>query len=53
MPLDQSESRATARNVELNLAARRDAQSVPNPFRDGDLTLARDRYRQDWKSMGL
>src|SRR5258706_15744775 len=47
MPLDQFEARAPPRPLELDLAARGDAQGVPDPFRDGDLTLARDRYRHE------
>src|SRR5947207_174993 len=43
--LDQLESRPAAGDVELDLAAWRDAQRFPDPLRDGDLTLACDRNR--------
>ncbi len=53
MPFDQLEPSAAARDVELDLAARRDAQGFPDPLWDGDLTLTCDAELQElgaWKS---
>src|SRR5436305_12231263 len=47
MSFDQLEPRPAARDLELDFAAGCNAQGFPNPFRDGDLPLARDRYRDE------